>query len=67
MDLIPITLTMSSREIAKLTKSDHDNVLKTVRALVEKGVVSGNETPYVHPQFSNWKQITRHQQEELQA
>jgi phage antirepressor YoqD-like protein/phage regulator Rha-like protein len=41
---------MSSREIADLTGSTHDNVLKTIRALVERGVVSGNETPYVHPQ-----------------
>lgn len=43
-------LTMSSREIAQLTKSSHDNVLKTVRRLVKEGIVSGNETPYVHPQ-----------------
>lgn len=42
--------TMSSREIAQLTGSTHDNVLKTVRGLVERGVVSGNETPYTHPQ-----------------
>ncbi|NHN85812.1 DNA-binding protein [Acetobacter musti] len=41
---------MSSREIATLTGSSHDNVLKTIRALVKKGLVSGNETPYVHPQ-----------------
>ena len=41
---------MSSREIAELTGSTHDNVLKTVRALVAKGVVSSNDTPYVHPQ-----------------
>ncbi|WP_019363405.1 phage antirepressor KilAC domain-containing protein [Pseudomonas asplenii] len=41
---------MSSREIAELTGSTHDNVLKTIRALVAKGVVSGNETPYRHPQ-----------------
>jgi phage antirepressor YoqD-like protein len=41
---------MSSREIAELTGSTHDNVLKTVRSLVERGVVSANETPYVHPQ-----------------
>lgn len=46
----PQTLTMSSREIADLTGSTHDNVLKTVRSLVDRGVVSGNETPYVHPQ-----------------
>lgn len=42
--------TMSSREIAELTGSTHDNVLKTVRTLVAKGVVSANDTPYVHPQ-----------------
>lgn len=42
--------TMSSREIADLTNAGHDNVLKTIRALVARGVVSGNETPYVHPQ-----------------
>lgn len=43
-------LTMTSRELAELTGSTHDNVLKTVRGLVEKGLVSGNETPYTHPQ-----------------
>ncbi|MGU3496323.1 phage antirepressor KilAC domain-containing protein [Xanthobacteraceae bacterium A53D] len=43
---------MSSREIAELTGSTHDNVLKTVRKLVSEGVVSGNETPYTHPQNS---------------
>jgi phage antirepressor YoqD-like protein len=41
---------MSSREIAELTGSTHDNVLKTVRGLIKKGVVSSNETPYTHPQ-----------------
>ncbi|WP_323151461.1 phage regulatory protein/antirepressor Ant [Pseudomonas glycinae] len=41
---------MSSREIAELIGSSHDNVLKTIRALVAKGVVSSNDTPYVHPQ-----------------
>ncbi|MFS8371301.1 Rha family transcriptional regulator [Acetobacter indonesiensis] len=44
------SLTMSSREIAELTGSTHDNVLKTIRALIKKGLVFGNETPYVHPQ-----------------
>lgn len=39
-------VTMSSREIAELTRSSHDNVLKTVRRLASEGVVSGNETPY---------------------
>lgn len=42
--------TMSSREIASLVCSSHDSVLKTIRQLVERGVVSGNETPYTHPQ-----------------
>ncbi|WP_201161878.1 Rha family transcriptional regulator [Pseudomonas sp. S60] len=41
---------MSSREIAQLTGSTHDNVLKTVRQLVKRGVVSSNETPYTHHQ-----------------
>ncbi len=41
---------MSSREIAELTGSTHDNVLKTIRAYVAKGVVSSNDTPHVHPQ-----------------
>lgn len=44
------SLTMSSREIAELTGSTHDNVLKTVRRLVSEGVVLGNEAPYTHPQ-----------------
>lgn len=42
--------TMSSREIAELTGSTHDSVLKTIRRLVAEGVVSANETPYSHPQ-----------------
>lgn len=52
MNLIPTnpSATMSSREIAELTGSTHDNVLKTIRGLVGKGVVFGNETPYRHPQ-----------------
>ncbi|WP_223483713.1 Rha family transcriptional regulator [Pseudomonas sp. A-RE-19] len=41
---------MSSREVAELIGSKHDNVLKTVRALVAKGVVSANDTAYIHPQ-----------------
>ncbi|TQK10223.1 phage antirepressor KilAC domain-containing protein [Herbaspirillum sp. SJZ107] len=43
-------VTMSSREIAELTKSSHDNVMKTIRRLIAEGIVSGNETPYHHPQ-----------------
>ena len=42
--------TMSSREIAGYVGTTHDSVLKTVRLLVERGVVFGNETPYTHPQ-----------------
>lgn len=42
--------TMTSREIAELVETTHDSVLKTVRALVARGVVLGNETPYSHPQ-----------------
>ena len=44
--------TMTSREIAELTGSTHDAVLKTIRRLIIEGVVSGNETPYKHPQNS---------------
>lgn len=43
-------VTMTSREIAELTGSSHDSVLKTVRRLNAEGVVSANETPYQHPQ-----------------
>lgn len=43
-------VTMSTREIAELTKSTHDNVMKTVRRLIAEGVVSGNETTYHHSQ-----------------
>lgn len=43
-------LTMSSREIAEYVGTTHDSVLKTVRQLVERGIVFGNETPYTHPQ-----------------
>ena len=42
--------TMTSREIASLVGSPHDSVLKTVRRLIEEGVVFGNDTPYTHPQ-----------------
>lgn len=48
-----VARTMSSREIADLTGSTHDNVLKTVRGLIDKGVISRNDTPYIpytHPQ-----------------
>lgn len=42
--------TMSSRVIADICQTSHDVVLKTIRSLVERGVVSGNETQYVHKQ-----------------
>lgn len=45
--------TMSSREIAELTGSTHDNVLKTIRRIIAEGVVFKTtpiETPYIHPQ-----------------
>lgn len=48
--LINTPATMSSREIAELTGSTHDNVLKTIRKLRDEGVVRGNDTPYVHQQ-----------------
>jgi phage regulator Rha-like protein len=41
--------TMSSHEIAELTGSSHDNVLKKIRALVANGVVASNHSPYVQP------------------
>lgn len=43
-------VTMTSREIADLVGSPHDVVLKTVRRLIDGGVVSGNETPYTNSQ-----------------
>lgn len=42
--------TMTSRQIAEAVGSDHHNVLATVRRLIKEGVISGNETPYTHPQ-----------------
>jgi phage antirepressor YoqD-like protein len=42
--------TMSSREIAALVETSHDSVLKTIRSLIERGIVFGNETHYIHPQ-----------------
>jgi phage antirepressor YoqD-like protein len=49
-DLISNNPTMSTREIAMLVASSHDSVLKTVRDLISRGVVSGNEATYEHPQ-----------------
>jgi len=42
--------TMSSRVIADICQTSHDVVLKTIRSLVERGIVSGNETQYIHEQ-----------------
>lgn len=42
--------TMTSREIAEIVGSPHESVLKTVRRLIAEGIVSGNDTPYIHPQ-----------------
>ena len=39
------SLILTSREIAELVGSTHDNVLKTVRRLISEGVVFGNDTP----------------------
>lgn len=47
---VAVPLTMSSREIAWYVGTQHDSVLKTIRQLIERGVVFGNETPYTHPQ-----------------
>lgn len=43
-------VTMSSREIADYVGTTHDSVLKTIRSLIDRGVVFGNEAPYIHPQ-----------------
>lgn len=48
--------TMTSRQIAEAVGSDHHNVLATVRRLIKEGVISGNETPYIHEQ--NGQQYT---------
>lgn len=48
--LTTIQKTMSSREIAKLTGSDHSNVLKTIRNYIIRGVVFGNEALYRNEQ-----------------
>ena len=42
MNIATMQKTMSSREIAELTGSEHSNVLKTIRNLIAKGVVLGN-------------------------
>lgn len=42
--------TMTSREIAEVTGSDHHNMMASIRKLIREGVILGNETPYQHPQ-----------------
>jgi phage regulator Rha-like protein len=51
--------TMSSREIAELCDITHDSVLKTIRALIDRGIVSGNDTLffYTHPQ-NVWRNLS---------
>lgn len=48
MNLVPLnpSLTMSSREIAELVEKRHDNVKRTIEALIEKAVIS-------HPQIED--------------
>lgn len=44
------TTTMTSREIAELVGSTHDNVLKAVRRLISEGVVFCKESPRINQQ-----------------
>ncbi|MFK5194291.1 Rha family transcriptional regulator, partial [Glaesserella parasuis] len=45
------TLTMSSREIARITESRHRDVCLSIRNLMNKGVIGGYaESPYTHEQ-----------------
>lgn len=48
---------MSSREMADLCNKPHDNVLKLIRALVEKGIVK-NTTPHQYTHEQNGQQYT---------
>lgn len=47
-----IDMTMSSREIARLTNKRHDNVMRVIRDLLSGQVLSSQieETPFTHPQ-----------------
>lgn len=47
---ISLSTQMSSRQIAEVVNARHDNVLQTIRALINGGILSRQETPYVHPQ-----------------
>lgn len=48
---------MSSREMAALCNKSHDNVLKLIRSLVEKGIVK-NTTPHQYTHDQNGQQYT---------
>ncbi|WP_083608568.1 phage antirepressor KilAC domain-containing protein [Psychrobacter sp. Rd 27.2] len=48
---------MSSREMADLCNKPHDNVLKLIRSLVEKGIVK-NTTPHQYTHEQNGQQYT---------
>jgi len=48
---------MSSREMADLCAKPHDNVLKLVRSLIEKGIVK-NTTPHQYMHEQNGQQYT---------
>jgi phage antirepressor YoqD-like protein len=48
--------TMTSRQIADAVGSEHHNVMATIRRIIREGVISGNETPYIHEQ--NGQQYT---------
>lgn len=50
ISVIPSVLAMSSREIADLVNTSHDSVLRTVRELRARGVVSPTETQYQNEQ-----------------
>jgi len=47
---IQTVVTMSSRDISLLVEVPHDSMLKTIRGLADKGVVSPNETRYQNEQ-----------------
>jgi len=58
MELITVgkQQTMTSRQIAEAVGSEHHNVMATIRRIIREGVISGNETPYIHEQ--NGQQYT---------
>ena len=50
ISVIQSAVTMSSRDISSLVEVPHDSMLKTIRGLADKGVVSPNETRYQNEQ-----------------